>query len=534
MDSLPRRRVAVRARAARGRRSSGPRGCRRSAVAATHGLDIEATVIEYLGMRELLLVMDNCEHVARCRRAACRPDRHAVPTGHRAGHQPRSARGPGRADTGGAAAGPIEDATALFADRAKAGRPDFDLDREPVGAVAEICRQLDGLPLAIELAAARIRVMSSLDLARRLDGLRLLTGGGARRIRGSRALPRRSTGPTDLLAEPEQTLFMRLSVFAGGFDLDAAHGVCGEDGSTEDDTLDLLTGLVDKSMVTVRSSADRTRYVVLETLRAYGRERLRELGIDDRCAVRHAVYFTELAKHAAAGMHTADEQAWVERILPDYDNLRAAFEHVMATGDIDSALRLVTSLVGVCASAHRIRGVRLGGTSPRDRRSRGSVVRRRGWLRRAGRMEPRRSHQGADAGLPRRRPLPGRGNGRVAYPGDVLADVALYEGDPADGAGALRTRDGAGSSRRRPNSVGVDAVLRRDLPGRAAYPRGGPCRSGGGRAGRRRHGQPDGPIDGRATRWVWCSRNPNRTGRWCYSTKRRSWPPQCRTSGGTA
>ena len=176
----------------------------------------------------------------------------------------------------------VEDAAALFVDRARAGRPDFDLDREPVGAVAEICRQLDGLPLAIELAAARIRVMSSLDLARRLDGLRLLRGGARGALPRQQSLAATIDWSYQLLVEPERALFMRLSVFAGGFDLDAAHGVCGEDGFAEDDTLDLLTGLVDKSMVTVRSGADRTRYVVLETLRAYGRERLQELGIDDR------------------------------------------------------------------------------------------------------------------------------------------------------------------------------------------------------------------------------------------------------------
>ncbi len=119
----------------------------------------------------------------------------------------------------------------MFADRARAGRPDFDLEHEPVGAVAEICRQLDGLPLAIELAAARMRVMSSLDVARRLDGLRLLSGGS----RGAQPRQQSVTATIDwsyrLLAEPEQSLFARLSVFAGGFDLDAAHGVCGEDGA---------------------------------------------------------------------------------------------------------------------------------------------------------------------------------------------------------------------------------------------------------------------------------------------------------------
>ena len=224
---------------------------------------------------------------------------------------------------------------------------------------------------------------------------------------------------------------MRLSVFAGGFDLDAAHGVCGEDGSTEDDTLDLLTGLVDKSMVTVRSSADRTRYVVLETLRAYGRERLRELGIEDRFAVRHAVYFTELAEHAAAGMHTADERVWVERILPDYDNVRTAFEHAMAASDIDSALRLVTSLsefvhlrIGFEASGWAERVLEIADPEhPLYAAAVGFAA--RGAWNRGDQARARTLAALADGRVP------GRGNGRVAYPGDVLADVALYEGDPA-------------------------------------------------------------------------------------------------------
>ena len=323
------------------------------------------------------------------------------------------------------------DAAVLFADRARAGRPDFDLDSEPVGAVAEICRQLDGLPLAIELAAARIRAMSSLDLARRLDGLRLLRGGA----RG--ALPRQQSVAATidwsyrLLAEPEQALFMRLSVFAGGFDLEAAHGVCGDDLALEDDTLDALTGLVDKSMVSVRSGAGRTRYLVLETLRAYGRERLAERELHDGVSTRHMAYFTELAERAAAGMHSEDEQAWVERILPDYDNLRAAFEHATTTGDVDSALRLVTSLpefvhlrIGFEASGWAERT--LSRADPEHRLYAAAVgfAARGAWNR----GDYARARALATSANGR---LPGRGNGRVAYPGDVLADVALYEGDPA-------------------------------------------------------------------------------------------------------
>ena len=221
------------------------------------------------------------------------------------------------------------------------GRPDFDAAHEPVGAVAEICRRLDGVPLAIELAAARMRAMSSLDVARRLDRLRLLSGGA----RGAHPRQQSVAATIDwsyrLLAEKEQALFDRLSVFAGGFDLEAAHGVCADEGKTEDDTLDLLTGLVDKSMVF--SAAAPWRLVT-----AYSRPCARTGGNDCRTKGlptdrgRHAHYYLELVEHSKEGMHSAEEQAWVERMAPDagtlyaspdFDNLRTAFEHVMSAGE---------------------------------------------------------------------------------------------------------------------------------------------------------------------------------------------------------
>jgi predicted ATPase/DNA-binding SARP family transcriptional activator len=394
-----------------------------------HGLGIEDTLIEYLRTRELLLVVDNCEHVL---------DSAARMLDQIARHCPKvSVLATSREALGveGERLVPVppltdEEATRLFADRARAGRPDFDLDREPVGAVAEICRRLDGLPLAIELAAARIRVMSSLDVARRLDGLRLLSGGARGAHPRQQSLAATIDWSYHLLSEPEQSFFMRLSVFAGGFDLEAAHGVCGEDGATEDDTLDLLIGLVEKSMVTVRSGTERSRFGVLETLRAYGRDRLREKGIDDSYAARHALYYTGLAEQAAAGLQAAEERAWVDRMLPDYDNLRAAFEHAMAARDIDLALRLVTSLVEL---AHLRVGYEVAGWAERALEPASpdhplfpaavGLAARGAWNR--GDFD--RAHSLAVLADGR---LPGRGTGRVAYPGDVLADLALYEADP--------------------------------------------------------------------------------------------------------
>lgn len=393
------------------------------------GLDIDATVIEYLSTRQLLLIVDNCEHLLEA--AATLVDRIVTRCpGVTVLATSREALGVLGERLVAVPPLDVDDAAVLFADRARAGRPDFDLDSEPVGAVAEICRQLDGLPLAIELAAARIRVMGSLDLARRLDSLRLLRGGARGAPLRQQSLAATIEWSYQLCSAPEQALFVRLSVFAGGFDLEAAHGVCGDDDATEDDTLDLLTGLVDKSMVTVRGGVDRTRYVVLETLRAYGRERLRELRIAENTSARHTAYFTELAQNAAAGMHTADEKKWVDRILPDYDNLRVAFEHARATGDVDSALRLVTSLpesvhlrIGFETSQWAERALEAADSGHPLFAAAVGFAARGAWNR----GDQSRARALASLANGRR---PGRGTGRVAYPGDVLADVALYGGDP--------------------------------------------------------------------------------------------------------
>lgn len=409
------------------------------------GLDIEATVIDYLRTRELLLVVDNCEHVldaaAKLIDQIVRHCPHVVVLA-----TSREAIGVQGERILPVPPLAVEDATRLFADRARAGRPDFDLDNEPVGAVAEICRRLDGLPLAIELAAARMRVMSSLEVARRLDKLRLLSGGTRDALPRQQSLAATIDWSYQLLTTAEQRLFMRLSVFAGGFDLEAAHGVCGHDEDTEDDTLDLLTGLLDKSMVTMRSGTGTSRYGVLETLRAYGRDRLRENDIYEAYASRHVCYYTELAQRAAAGMHGSGEQVWVERMLPDYDNLRAAFEHAMADSDIDTALAMVTSLpefvhlrIGYESSGWAERLVELADADHPLYVAAVGFAARGAWNR--GDFD----RAEALAALAQGR-VPARGNGRVAYPGDVLADVALYKGDAAT---ALAHYDGEVARARR-------------------------------------------------------------------------------------
>ncbi|MDQ2636703.1 MAG: winged helix-turn-helix domain-containing protein [Actinomycetota bacterium] len=402
------------------------------------GRDFGDTVIDHLRARHLLLVVDNCEHL---------PDDAGALIDRITRYCPRvSVLATSRAALGVEGERVIlveplgeSDAIALFADRAKASRDDFALDHQPVGAVAEICRRLDGLPLAIELAAARMRAMSSLDMARRLDRLRLLSGGS----RGAHPRQQSVTATIDwsyrLLSTEEQSLFERLSVFAGGFDLEAAHGVCA-DGPDADDTLDLLAGLVDKSMVVVREGTATTRYDVLETLRAYGRDRLREREVHERLAARHATYFTELLERGAVGVRGPDEQRWVERLTPnarttftatDYDNLRAAFDRSIAAGEIDLALRLVTAMpeaihlrIGYHSIEWAERAVAVADPDHALFVAAVGVAARGRWV--LGEFSRARSLANLAQG---RRPSPG--GSFVGYPDDTLADVRLYEGDVA-------------------------------------------------------------------------------------------------------
>ncbi|OBK23939.1 transcriptional regulator [Mycobacterium asiaticum] len=404
------------------------------AVAATlrlrrqQGRSLDESIVEYLRPREALLVVDNCEHVLDVAAALveriigeCPGVSVLVTT-----RQPLGIEGEQIVMIEPL---PVEDATRLFADRARASRPDFRLDQQQAGAVADICKRVDCLPLAVEIAAARMRVMSARDVMRRLDHLYALRGG----VRG--ALPRQQSlnATIDwsyrLLTAAEQTLFVRLSVFAGSFDLEAAHGVCGVEGACEDSTLELLVGLVDKSMVIVRSVTNRTRYGVLETLRAFGRERLREAGCDASHVVRHAVYFTELAERAAVGLQGAEEREWVERMLPDYDNLRTAFDHAMAQPDIDVALRLVTAVSGlvdlrfgyeVAQWAERVIEV-ADPSHPLYPAAVGAAA--RGAWNDADYVRAK-----ALAALAEGRTVPPR-TARFAHPADVAADAALFEGD---------------------------------------------------------------------------------------------------------
>ncbi|SUA13830.1 putative ATPase [Mycolicibacterium aichiense] len=395
-------------------------------------------LIEFLQRQRMLLVVDNCEHVLP--QAALLMDRITT-------HCPdvkvlatsRESLG-----AGGEQVVPVrpltEDAaTTLFVERARASRPDFDPERERTGAVADICRRLDGLPLAIELAAARMRAMSTADVVRRLDRLRLLSG----RVNGAHPRHQNLTATIDwsyqLLSDQEQTLFATLSVFAGGFDLDAVHAVCAEPRMSEDDSVELLMGLVDKSMVEVETGPGATRYRLLETLRAYGRERLADTGRLAETTTRHAHYFTDLIAAAAAGVRGAQEAEWIARFVteparyttPDYDNLRSAFETMVTVGDVDRALRLVISLpevmfmrIGVHCGEWAEKIVQIADEDHPLYSAAVGTAARAAWF--AGRYHRARQ---LVALVPQR-----SASADVSYcadPTDILADIALYEGDPA-------------------------------------------------------------------------------------------------------
>jgi len=233
----------------------------------------------------------------------------------------------------------------LLVQRARAVFPGFGLTEANAPAVARICRALDGMPLAIELAAARLRTMAPEQVAARLDGrFQLLTGGSRT------AMPRHQTlravvdWSWDLLDDAERTLWRRFSVFSGGATLEAAEQVCAGRGISADQVLDLLTALADKSLLTVRPGADGARYRMLEIIRAYGQERLTEVGEHDELRRAHARHFTQLAEASMDYLLGAQQLDWLRKLSEDQDNLHGAIRGAIAAGDGQAAVALAGGL----------------------------------------------------------------------------------------------------------------------------------------------------------------------------------------------
>ena len=308
------------------------------------------TLTDYLAPRRLLLVLDNCEHLLPgCAQFVNRllqgcPHLRILATsrqtlgvrGEIAWRVPSLSLPP--ANGGGATHERLppltlslleSDAARLFLERAMEASPVFALTDRNAGAVAQICRRLDGIPLAIELAAVRVKVLSVEQIARRLDrAFTLLTGGSASELPRHQTLRAMVDGSYALLSKTERALLNRLSVFAGGWTLEAAETVCAGNGIEEEQVLELLSGLADKSLVVVEKETDgAVRFRLLDTLRQYGEEKLQEAAGTERVRQKHSDYFLALSEEARPELVGPRQGVWLERLDIEHDNLRAALTY---------------------------------------------------------------------------------------------------------------------------------------------------------------------------------------------------------------
>ncbi|MCI0581124.1 MAG: tetratricopeptide repeat protein [Chloroflexi bacterium] len=335
------------------------------AVALTLGIREEpdyplwATLLNALRSRQLMLVLDNCEHlVEECAPLvdsllrSC-PQLSVLATSREAlGIAGETIKPvpplslPERKNPP-----PIEkltqyEAIRLFTDRAIASQPSFRVTNNNALIIAQICHRLDGIPLAIELAAARVKMLSVEEIAARLsDRFRLLTGGSRTALPKDQTLLGTINWSYSLLLESKRILWCRLSVFVGGWTLKAAEEVCAGEGIEAYEVLDLLTQLVDKSLVVTEERAEGThRYRLLETLRQYAQQRLAESGEGGTIRRRHAAYYLMLAERAHPELRGPRQTVWLEHLEEEHDNLRAALEWWIESGDAEQGLRLSAAL----------------------------------------------------------------------------------------------------------------------------------------------------------------------------------------------
>jgi predicted ATPase/DNA-binding SARP family transcriptional activator len=320
-------------------------------------------LIDYLRGKEALVVLDNCEHlIEACAQVADRVLRSAprvrllVTSRERMGVDgeallpvpPLGVPGPRQTSPERLAQ---SDAVRLFVDRATAVQPAFTLDADIAPAVCHICRRLDGIPLALELAAARVRILPPAEIAARLDDrLSLLTSGSRAALPRHRTLRAAIDWSYDLASGRERELFGRLSVFAGGFTLEAAEQVCADQGAEQPEVLDLLARLVDQSLVVPGdggsgsgSGGGGARFRMLETLRGYARARLAESGTADQLRRRHAEYLLRLAELAEPQLRGPEQPVWLRRLEADRDNFSAAIDWAL-DHDPEMAVRLSSAL----------------------------------------------------------------------------------------------------------------------------------------------------------------------------------------------
>ena len=268
----------------------------------------------------------------------------------------------------------------LFVERAQAMNANFDLDAANSEAVAQICRRLDGIALAIELAAARAASLAPAEIARRLDDrFRVLGGGRRTAVERHQTLRAAIDWSYDMLDQPDQLLFERLSVFAGGFTLASAEAVAAGAGVDADDVFELLLGLVARSLVVAATDADETRYTLFETIRQYAQERLEERDDGERVRDRHAECYATFVESVAAGQVSVRNPVDSERALvPDLDNLRAALTWAVDREDADVAWRILANVPGesnvVQVALHLALEDAIGLPDPADHPSRPAVL----------------------------------------------------------------------------------------------------------------------------------------------------------------
>jgi len=325
--------------------------------------DVAARLIDHLRPLDLLLVLDNCEHVvdatavlvdeilAECPRVhVIATSREPLGVAGEATYRVPNLTVPSEGDS----AEEIGDHTAvhLFVDRARLADPGFSLTPDTASVVARVCRQLDGIPLAIELAAARAHTLGIQELALRLDDMfRVLKGGSRTALARQQTLQAAVDWSYDLLTPVEQAVLRRVAVFVGTFSLAAAEFVCSgpddsQSGVDEREVVDAITSLVDKSLLEVEHGEDAMRYRLLEAVRQYGAERVRLAGEMEDTRHRHLAFFTELVARAGDEIRRLGPDRWRRPLRVDLGNLRSAMEWAMATGDLRAAVTILTEPMG--------------------------------------------------------------------------------------------------------------------------------------------------------------------------------------------
>lgn len=319
------------------------------------GHSILQTLIDYLYPRNLLLLFDNCEHViTECALTAERllqacPQLRILATSREALNVPGEKQFyipglslPEAQGTASLETLMLSEAVRLFFERAQAVKHDFTLTSQNAEAVVEICQRLEGMPLALELAAARVKGLTVEQIASHLaDSFHFLTGGSRTVLPRQQTLEATIHWSYRLLSEEERVVLRWLSVFAGGWTVEAAEFVCAGQGPGSEPILDILLRLIDKSLVIAETDGVESRYHMLETIRQFGREKLEESGETEQVRGRHLEFFLAWGERAELGFRGGEFRLWLERIDRERDNLRAALEYAIASGQPELAQQLI-------------------------------------------------------------------------------------------------------------------------------------------------------------------------------------------------